>query len=42
MTRDGSQHELPQEHVLLPIVEFASPCGLRDRLVAAILAGGDD
>lgn len=36
MTRDGNQHEVPQEHVLLPIVEFAFPHGLRDRLVAAV------
>jgi len=31
--------ELPQEYALLPIGEFAFPGELRDRLVAAILAG---
>lgn len=39
MTGDADQHELPQEYALLPAGEFAFPGELRDRLVAAILAG---
>jgi uncharacterized protein YhfF len=36
---DDGQYELPEEYASLPIGEFAFPGELRDRLVAAILAG---
>jgi uncharacterized protein YhfF len=36
---DAGQYELPEEYASLPIGEFAFPGELRDRLVAAILAG---
>lgn len=39
MTGGADQHELPEEYASLPIGEFAFPGELRDRLVAAILAG---
>lgn len=39
MSADAGQHELPDEYASLPIAEFGFPGELRDRLVAAILAG---
>jgi uncharacterized protein YhfF len=39
MTDDAEQYELPVRYASLPIIEFAFPGELRDRLVAAILAG---
>jgi uncharacterized protein YhfF len=39
MTGDAEQYELPEEYAALPVGEFAFPGELRDRLVAAILAG---
>jgi uncharacterized protein YhfF len=39
VTDSGEQYELPAEYASLPIGEFAFPGELRDRLVAAILAG---
>jgi uncharacterized protein YhfF len=36
---DANQRELPEEYASLPLGEFAFPGELRDRLVAAILAG---
>jgi uncharacterized protein YhfF len=39
VTEDIDQFELPEEYASLPIGEFAFPGELRDRLVAAILAG---
>jgi uncharacterized protein YhfF len=39
VTAGSGQGELPEEYVGLPIGEFAFPGELRDRLVAAILAG---
>ena len=39
MTEDAGRFELPEEYGSLPIGEFAFPGELRDRLVAAILAG---
>lgn len=35
----ADRHELPEEYASLPAGEFAFPGELRDRLVAAILAG---
>jgi uncharacterized protein YhfF len=39
MTGDADRYELPAEYASLPVSEFAFPGELRDRLVAAILAG---
>ena len=39
MTGDAERHGLPGEYAALPVSEFAFPGELRDRLVAAILAG---
>lgn len=39
MTGDADRYELPGEYASLPVIEFAFPGELRDRLVAAILAG---
>lgn len=39
MTDDAAGHRLPEQYAGLPIGEFAFPGELRDRLVAAIVAG---
>jgi uncharacterized protein YhfF len=39
MTKNADGYALPEEYASLPIGEFAFPGELRDRLVAAILAG---
>jgi uncharacterized protein YhfF len=39
VTNDAEQYELPVQYASLPLAEFAFPGELRDRLVAAILAG---
>jgi len=39
VTNDAERYELPVQYTSLPIGEFAFPGELRDRLVAAILAG---
>ncbi len=39
VTDDPDRYEAPDEYAALPIAEFAFPGELRDRLVAAVLAG---